>query len=64
MVTLNVIGTILSMVVFFGIIWWAFSKKRKQANEEAANLPFDLPDEGSEAAKLQSASGSTKKGAS
>lgn len=49
MITLNVIGTTLSMVVFFGIIWWAFSKKRKQANEDAANLPFDLPDEGSEA---------------
>lgn len=49
MVTLNVIGTVLSMVVFFGIVWWAFSKKRKQANEDAANLPFDLPDEGSPA---------------
>lgn len=49
MVTLNVIGTVLSMVVFFGIVWWAFSKKRKQANEDAANLPFDLPDEGSAA---------------
>jgi cytochrome c oxidase cbb3-type subunit 4 len=34
------------MLTFFGIIWWAFSKGRKKANEEAANLPFVLPDEG------------------
>jgi cytochrome c oxidase cbb3-type subunit 4 len=53
MIALNVIGTILSMVVFFGIIWWAFSKKRKEANEEAANLPFDLPDEGSTVSNSQ-----------
>lgn len=53
MIALNVIGTILSMVVFFGIIWWAFSKKRKQANEEAANLPFDLPDEGADISTAQ-----------
>ena len=54
MIALNVIGTILSMVVFFGIIWWAFSKRRVKANEEAANLPFDLPDEGSAVSKSNS----------
>ncbi|MCD8536732.1 MAG: CcoQ/FixQ family Cbb3-type cytochrome c oxidase assembly chaperone [Burkholderiaceae bacterium] len=43
---LNAIGTVLAMVVFFGIVWWAFSPGRKKANEEAANLPFELPDEG------------------
>ncbi len=43
---LNAIATVLAMVTFFGIIWWAFSKGRKQANAEAANLPFVLPDEG------------------
>jgi cytochrome c oxidase cbb3-type subunit IV len=43
---LNAIGTVLAMVVFFGVVWWAFSPGRKKANEEAANLPFDLPDEG------------------
>jgi len=64
MVTLNVIGTILSMVVFFGIIWWAFSKKRKQANAESANLPFDLPDEGSEASKSQTTPHSKSRGQS
>lgn len=46
MAVLNAIGTVLAMVVFFGIVWWAFSPGRKKANEEAANLPFDLPDEG------------------
>lgn len=46
MAILNAIGTVLAMAVFFGIVWWAFSSRRKQANEEAANLPFDLPDEG------------------
>lgn len=45
MAIMNAIGTILAMVLFFGIIWWAFSKGRKKANEEAAHLPFDLPDE-------------------
>ena len=64
MVILNVIGTILSMVVFFGIIWWAFSKKRKQANEDAANLPFDLPDEGSEASQSQATQQSKSRGQS
>lgn len=45
MAILNAIGTVLAMLVFFGIVWWAFSSKRKKANDEAANLPFDLPDE-------------------
>jgi len=42
---LNAFSTVFAMAVFFGIVWWAFSKHRKQANEEAANLPFALPDE-------------------
>lgn len=46
MAILNAIGTVLAMAVFFGIVWWAFSSRRKQANDEAANLPFELPDEG------------------
>ncbi len=40
------IVTILSMVTFLGIVWWAWSKHRVKDNEQAANLPFDLPDEG------------------
>ena len=46
MAIMNAIGTILAMIAFFGIVWWAFSSRRKKANEEAANLPFELPDEG------------------
>lgn len=43
---LNAIATVLAMATFFGIILWAFSKGRRQANQEAAMLPFALPDEG------------------
>ena len=28
------------MVVFFGIVWWAYSKKTKPRFEEAANSIF------------------------
>ena len=39
------ISTALCMVLFFGIVWWACSPKRAALNEEAARLPFALPDE-------------------
>lgn len=32
--------TVILMALFFGIIWWAYSKKRKSTFDEAANLPF------------------------
>jgi cytochrome c oxidase cbb3-type subunit 4 len=32
--------TIVLMALFLGIIWWAYSKKRKKSFDEAANLPF------------------------
>ncbi|MDN3988377.1 cbb3-type cytochrome oxidase subunit 3 [Zwartia vadi] len=51
---LNAFATVLAMLTFFGIIWWAFSKGRKKANEEAAMLPFVLPDEGTEQQKKES----------
>ena len=35
------IHTLVLMAMFIAIIWWAFSKHRKKANEEAANLPFE-----------------------
>ncbi|MFY9138874.1 cbb3-type cytochrome oxidase subunit 3 [Zwartia sp.] len=50
---LNAIATVLAMLTFFGIIWWAFSNGRKKANAEAANLPFVLPDEGVQEQKEQ-----------
>lgn len=37
--------TILAMLTFFGIVWWAWSSKRKKDNDKASMLPFDLPDE-------------------
>ncbi|MFA5663221.1 cbb3-type cytochrome oxidase subunit 3 [Castellaniella sp.] len=39
------IGTVLAMATFIGIVWWAWSGRRAKDNEQAANLPFDLPDE-------------------
>ena len=34
------VWTIVVMVVFIGIVLWAWSGKRAQAFDEAANLPF------------------------
>jgi cytochrome c oxidase cbb3-type subunit 4 len=35
------IQTLLVMIAFFGIVWWAYSARRKKANDEAAHLPFE-----------------------
>ncbi|WP_028357901.1 CcoQ/FixQ family Cbb3-type cytochrome c oxidase assembly chaperone [Brackiella oedipodis] len=45
MAILNGIVTIMGMVLFIGIVWWAYSAGRKRANEEASMLPFSLEDE-------------------
>ncbi|KAA0911787.1 CcoQ/FixQ family Cbb3-type cytochrome c oxidase assembly chaperone [Pusillimonas sp. ANT_WB101] len=45
MAVLNAIATLLAMITFLGIVWWAFSRGRADANREAAMLPFALPDE-------------------
>ena len=42
--TLQGLSTVLVMIAFLGVCWWAFSPKRKKKFEEAANLPF-LDDE-------------------
>jgi cytochrome c oxidase cbb3-type subunit 4 len=42
---LNAIATVAATATFLGIVWWAFSRGRSQANSEAAMLPFALPDE-------------------
>ena len=34
------ISTAFLMFAFIGMCFWAYSKKRKKAFEEAANLPF------------------------
>jgi cytochrome c oxidase cbb3-type subunit IV len=40
LVTLRSIFTVLVFVAFIGVWIWAWSSKRKQAFDEAANLPF------------------------
>ncbi len=39
--TLRGISTAILLVVFIAFVFWAFSKKRKQAFSEAELLPFD-----------------------
>lgn len=45
MAVINAIATLIAMVTFLGIVWWAFSKGRSEANRQAAMLPFAVPDE-------------------
>jgi len=33
--------TVLTVICFVGIVWWAFSSRRTQTYEEAARLPLD-----------------------
>ncbi len=33
--------SIVVMITFLGIVFWAYSSKRKSAFDEAARLPFD-----------------------
>ena len=44
--TILSLDTVLSLAVFLGIVFWAWSAKRKPAFDEAAQLPFaddDVP---------------------
>lgn len=38
--TLQGIGTILTMIAFLGICWWAFSDRKQKDFDEASMLPF------------------------
>lgn len=38
--TLRGLSTLLLLVAFVGLVVWAYSSKRKQSFDEAANLPF------------------------
>ena len=42
---LHEIWTVVALVIFIGIVIWAWSGKRKQRFEEAANIPFDDDEE-------------------
>jgi cytochrome c oxidase cbb3-type subunit 4 len=35
------IWTVVVMIIFFGIVWWAYSGHRKEAFDEAARLPLE-----------------------
>ena len=43
--TLASVFTVISFVVFIGIVAWAYSARRKGAFDAAANEPFALPDD-------------------
>jgi cytochrome c oxidase cbb3-type subunit 4 len=38
---LRSIFTVLALVAFVGIVWWAYSDRRKKTYDEAAMLPLD-----------------------
>jgi cytochrome c oxidase cbb3-type subunit IV len=42
----GIVTTVVSFVAFLGIVAWAWSGRRREAFEEAANAPFALPDDG------------------
>lgn len=46
--TLQGIGTILALVAFLSVCWWAFSSRKKKDFEEAAQLPFSDEKESSQ----------------
>jgi cytochrome c oxidase cbb3-type subunit 4 len=37
--------TVISLAIFVGILWWAFSRKRKSDFDTAAHIPFDDDDD-------------------
>lgn len=43
--TLSSVFTVLSLLIFVGIVLWAWSGHRHEAFAQAANAPFALPDE-------------------
>ncbi|TFH88654.1 cbb3-type cytochrome c oxidase subunit 3 [Billgrantia azerbaijanica] len=43
--TVRGIITAILLVSFLGLVWWAYSKRRKPDFDEAANLPFADEDE-------------------
>jgi cytochrome c oxidase cbb3-type subunit 4 len=39
--TLRIVATLLSFATFIGILAWSFSRRRAEAFEDAARLPFE-----------------------
>lgn len=50
---LSALSTLLGLLFFIGIVFWAWSSKRKVANNISAGLPFALPDEFDAAAGIE-----------
>ncbi|PTY37350.1 cytochrome oxidase [Saccharospirillum sp. MSK14-1] len=48
--TLRGLATVFTMIAFFGVVYWAYSSKRKARFDDAANLPFADRDEQMDAA--------------
>jgi cytochrome c oxidase cbb3-type subunit IV len=42
--TLHIVWTLLLMAAFVGIVYWAWSSRRRKDFEEAANLPLEEDD--------------------
>ena len=42
---LSSVTTVVSLVLFVGIVGWAWSARRREAFRDAAHVPFALPDE-------------------
>jgi cytochrome c oxidase cbb3-type subunit IV len=42
----HVVWTLLLMIAFIGIVWWAWSSRRRKDFEEAANLPLQEDERG------------------
>ena len=64
MATLTAFSTLIFLVVFIGIVCWAWSGGRRHANREAAWLPFALPDEAGEIGEVRKEAGKETMGGS
>lgn len=42
---LRSIMTVVSLLTFLGIVWWAYARSNQKRFDEAANLPFAEDDE-------------------
>jgi cytochrome c oxidase cbb3-type subunit 4 len=42
---IGAVTTVLSVLAFAGVVWWAYGGRRRARFEHAAQAPFALPDE-------------------
>lgn len=57
--TMRGIATVLAFAAFIGVCLWAYSSRRKQGFDEAANLPFADESHNDNALTKKSGSGDT-----